>query len=236
MNPDDGVQEHWMVLMKMGQRAHLEALRQDGLLHMNPLIYFAKLEGDIVRADRFEGTDQIHQPDAVTRLTIEGKDVAGVARKIVVTPADMAGPLSVTLSTTPRYNIYCMFGIRRPFKAPFIDARNFAFGDSCILVLDTQAFVDRASAAATKAGLECDFRPVEYYDAARHSGATGPFRKSSNFDYQNEFRIAVYPGRNDPVQILAGSLVDITTPVLPLAEINQLVKFSEENASEAGLV
>jgi hypothetical protein len=226
----------WLVLMKFGQRDHLEALRSEGLVYMNPQGVFAKLEADAVRTDHFEGTDQIHQPSAIRQLTIEGQiDSAGTRSKIVVTPADLAGPLSIKLSTTHHYNIYCLYGIRRPLPRPAIDERNFEFGDSFILILNTQEFIDRLSGAARAAGFNSQWRPVEYYDPAAYSGDTGVFRKPSTFAYQHEFRFATFPGLIEPLRLRLGDLSDIATPILPLAEINQLVDFSEDAARAAGL-
>jgi hypothetical protein len=65
-----------------------------------------------------------------------------------------------------------------------------------------------------------EWKFVEYYDVGEHSGDTGPFRKPSTFSYQQEFRIAVYPGSCKPIRLSIGSLVDITTPISPLADIN----------------
>jgi hypothetical protein len=61
--------ERWAVLMKFGQRDHLEQLRNAGLVYMRPQSCFYKLEAvDPVRGDRFEGTDGIIQPNALKRL------------------------------------------------------------------------------------------------------------------------------------------------------------------------
>jgi hypothetical protein len=38
--------EQWIVLLKFGQRDHLEQLREGGVVYMNPQTYFAKLEAD----------------------------------------------------------------------------------------------------------------------------------------------------------------------------------------------
>ena len=45
-----------MLLLKLGQRKHLEALRK-GLLYLNPLAFFRSLEADQARGDRTEGID-----------------------------------------------------------------------------------------------------------------------------------------------------------------------------------
>jgi hypothetical protein len=113
--------------------------------------------------------------------------------------------------------------------------RNLAFGDSFIIVLNTQAFIDRVCAAAVVAGFECQYRPIEYYDVNTHSGETGPFRKPSHFAYQQEFRFALSPGVKTPVRLTLGDLTDITSPIHALSDINTLVTWSIESSREADL-
>jgi hypothetical protein len=227
-------QTDWAVLLKFGKREHMEALREQGLLHLMPQSYFAKLEGDGVRSDGFEGTDRIYLPSDLVQLTIEGPcDDKGTIRKIVIPSSDLAGPLSITLTTTPRFNLYCMHGLRRPIER--IDERNLGFGDSFVLILNTQAFLDRALAATRAAHFSMDYRFVEYCDLSSHSGDWGVFRKPHEFAYQSEFRLAVTPGLIEPLQLSLGSLADITSPVLPLSEINQIVDFTEASAEAAGI-
>lgn len=226
----------WAVLMKFGKREHLEALRDHGLLYMNPQGYFAEVEDDAVRRDPFEGTDRIYPPSGIERLVIKGPcDEAGTIQEIVIPSSHLAGPLSVTLTTTHRYNLFCMYGLQAPLTPPFVDERNFQFGDSFILMLNTQAFLNRACAAIEAAGFGYEARFVSHYDATTHSGETGVFRKPLEFDYQREFRIAVWPGLVEPLQLRIGDLRDITSPVLPLAEINQIVDFGEASARAAGI-
>jgi hypothetical protein len=80
---------------------------------------------------------------------------------------------------------------------------------------------------------------VEYFDEKEYSGKVGRFRKRSIFGYQNEFRIAVEPGSGEPMKLAVGSLLDITSEVLPLSEANRILDFStrsfrewKKNASE----
>lgn len=131
-----------------------------------------------------------------------------------------------------------MYGVTRPMHKPFVDPRCFAFGDSFVLILDSQRFIDRVQAAARKVGLGCEFGPVEYYDEDGYSGDTGPFRKPSRHDYQQEWRFAISShgmgGRR--MRVTLGDLTDIITAVHPLVDINELIDFSEESAREAGLI
>src|SRR5580658_10036414 len=165
------VEQKWMILMKFGKRQHLEEFRESGLLHMNSDAYFSSLEGDAVRADRFEGSDRIVQPHTLRHMTIESND--GI--KIVIPPEHMVGPLLIGLGKRPRCNLFCMFAVTRPIDGVLVDERNFQFGDSFVLVLNTQKFIDRVCSAVNAASLTCKYQLVEYYDAETHSGETGLF-------------------------------------------------------------
>jgi len=223
------VNRDWQMLLKFGQRQHIESFRNDGLLHMNSSDYFSTIENDHVRADRFEGTDQIQQPHDILHIRIETGD-----KVFLLKPQDLAGPVLVNFGRS-RYNIFCMFSIGNPADGFFVDERNFAFGDSFTIVLNTQAFVDRVCAAAAALGLDCEYRQIEYYDGATHSGETGPFLKPSNFAYQQEFRFALIPGVKTPVRLILGDLTDITTPIYALSDINALVTLNSENSLKVDL-
>jgi hypothetical protein len=212
----------WLVLFKFGERTHLEEFRK-GILHMNPQRYFSKLENDCVRTDRFEGFDQIHQPKDVTSLRITDK---ATGTEIIIGPEGLAGPLAIDFGKRS-YNLFCMYSIASlTVSDPLVDRRNLKFGDAFVAVHNAREFTDRVHAAIKSAGLGGESDLVEYYNAEKHSGDVGPFRKPSIFDYQREYRIAVYPGSADPIRLNVGSLTDITTSILSLIDINSLVKFT----------
>jgi hypothetical protein len=125
---------------------------------------------------------------------------------------------------------YCMFSVKTPTKYCIIDDRNFAFGDAFIVVLNTQEFMDRVSAAAKSANLQCQCDFIEYFDVEKYSGETGPFRKPASYSYQQEFRFIVYPGSGEPIRLTLGDLSDITTPIFDLSKINDLIEWSSEAA------
>jgi hypothetical protein len=210
-------EEQWIVLLKFGQRDHLEQLREGGVVYMNPQTYFAKLEADALRSDRFEGADRIIQPNALKRLIVQSNVDA---RKLTIPASQLRGPLRLSLGPC---NIYCMFAVTEPARFS-VDERCFGFGDSFVIVWDTQAFVDRLTAAARAVHLDLQYRLVEY-DPNVLSGETGPFRKPATFAYQNEFRFVVQPGSCDAIVLRLGSLIDITYGIYPLSEINRLVEF-----------
>jgi hypothetical protein len=218
-------EQGFVVLFRFGARDHLAAFRREGLLYMNSLRHFAKLEGDAARSDRFEGADEIHQPRDIVSLQIGGDD----GRPALELKPHLAGPFSFARSA-PSWNVFCMHGMR-VVTDPLVDERNFRFGDSFVIVLDTAAFIERFRDEAKARGLQPEWRPVEYFNAAEHSGDVGPFRKSHAFDYQREFRLALWPGEPGPITLRLGDLTDLTSPVLPLAEINKIVRITPGSRS-----
>jgi hypothetical protein len=219
LNEDSKERRVW-ALFRFGQGNHLEQLRKDGVVYMNSQCYFAKLEADLLRGDRFEGTDRIIQPKALKRLIIESNVDS---RKFIIPASQLRGPLGLSLGKSS-CNIYCTFAVTE--TASFsVDETNFGFGDSFVIVLDIQTFVDRLRAAAKAVDLDLYYGFVEYYDPNVFSGETGPFKKPATFAYQKEFRFVVQPGSRDAIVLRLGSLRDITSDIFPLSEINRLVEF-----------
>jgi hypothetical protein len=214
--------QNWMILFKFGRREHLEQFRSCGLLCMRHQQYFREIESDETRSDRFETTDRIVQPNALGQLTVES-----ASKRFVIKPDDLVGPVLISLAKSP-CNIYCMFAVTQPVTGLLVDKRNFGFGDSFLIVLNTQTFLGRVFSAAKSRGFSCQASLVEYYDDQNYSGETGPFRKPAAFSYQNEFRFVVRPGSKEAIQLEVGSLADITSRVHPLSEVNRLVEFVME--------
>ena len=206
--------------MKFGKREHLEDFRT-GTLFMNNQTYFSTLESDLVRGDPFEGTDQIHQPKDILELRITN---AGSREQLVFRTHDLAGPVKLNFGKQS-YNLFCMYAVTlcEITKPIHVDERNFAFGDSFSVVVNTPKLFGRRSYALGTLGYGSDAKLVQYFDENEYSGDTGPFNKSSKFDYQREFRLAIYPGRVGPLRLSIGDLTDITTPIYPLAKINDLI-------------
>jgi hypothetical protein len=199
------------VLIKIGQRRHIEELRSSGVVLMQPLRYFRKLEGDTARGDNFEGSLQIVQPQHVTiSIDLGGGEV----------PADVVGP--VVIGADYGCNVFCMYSITKSTDLVPISPKIKSFGDSFVMITKTQEFIGRLHAAANRAGFKCEYRLVEYIDVSARTGRTGLFRKPSDFAYQNEYRFAVLTDDLDPIRLNLGSLSDITTEVLPTRDICEL--------------
>jgi hypothetical protein len=133
-------------------------------------------------------------------------------------------------------NIFCMFAVTEPQEEPLLHCENLNFGDSFVLILNTQEFFDRIRKAAALIGLRVQANLVEYFDESTYSGKTGVFWKSSQYVHQREYRIVTEPGRSPYRELVLGSLEDITTPVLPLSDLDSMVEFTPKSARDAGLI
>jgi hypothetical protein len=219
-------------LLRFSRQEYLQRFRDEGFLYLNTLQYFRDLESDPERADPFEGTETIIQPKDLGESFIDTPTHLG---RIAISPQDLAGPVRIALNRTMACNVYCTFGVTGPVDSDIVPERGLGLGDWFVLVLNPSEFISRVSAAARDVGLGCQSGLVQYYDSRQYSGYVGPFRKPSEFASQNEFRLVLGPGCGQPVELVAGSLVDITSEVLPTCDVNTLLDFSSSSFCEAGL-
>jgi hypothetical protein len=226
------VNESMLILFKFGCEEHLKAFREQGMLHMRTMRHFAAEEkGNIARGDRFEGASTIIQP-AHLKMTLS-HPILGVHE---VDPNDVVGPVILSYNAEAEQNIFCMFSLTEPTSKPVLCDEHLSFGDHFVLVLNADEFLSRVKRAVLAANLDGEAAPVRYYDNATYSGRIGPFQKPSAFAYQKEFRIVLRPGTAPFRNLMVGNLSDITTPVLPLSELDTICDFTERSADEAGWV
>ena len=222
-----------MVLIKQGERGHLEALR-GGCVYMNPLRYFEGCEEDAARGDSYEGTSSIYQPKEIGELTIS-PGIPGW-RPIKVKTEELAGPVRISADKTKACNLFCLISVREPILHPIFPDRYKWFGDSFVVITNTQEFLARVYAAAQREIFPVQAKCVEYYRANEHSGPTGRFRKRDIYSYQREFRIALETGRDGPYSLLIGDVKDITSEVFPISAADAVLDFSPGAAKDAGLI
>ena len=170
-----------IAVVRFGEKGHLQALRDEGLVYMNSLAYFASKEADAVRADRTEGVDGHYQPDDITHLSVsQGSETLGL---------EPAGPFMCSMGHTSNWNVLCGCLIRAPKQGPLVDPSNERFGDSFVLILDPQVFVDRLRNAVSELGHTLEHRAVQYEDLSTYSGEWGAFRKPASMSAQCEYRL-----------------------------------------------
>ncbi len=207
-----------LALFKFGQREHIERFVSEGLLYMNTLEHFAKLEAETVRRDANEGVAFMQQPHGV-RIGFK-KNIEDTWTSI----GPLAGPVLWRGRESLLPNVFCMYGLRASAGTSLVDPRNFEFGDTFVLLKDGDEFLRRAKQAALDSGHEMKWHMVEYVDEASYSGALGPFRKYSAFSYQSEARLALLPGTGAPFELRLGDLSDLVAMTGPLTGVNHHIK------------
>ena len=138
----------------------------------------------------------------------------------------------IRLDREAALNVFCMFAVTTPQES-LLHPENLGFGSSFVLIRNTQEFLNRVGKTAQMQNLEIKAGMVKYFDEEKHSGRIGPFLKPSRFTHQSEFRLVASPGIADVRELIIGSIEDITTPVLPLADIDSLVDFTPASARSA---
>jgi hypothetical protein len=218
-----------MLLLKLGQREHMEQFRK-GLLYMNTRKYFRDLESDPARADRYEGVSYIFQPeDATITLSTLGFG------EIVIESKDLAAPTTISMKSELCCNLFCLYSITAPSKGTLFPSEHIWFGDSMVLVLDTQEFLNRIVVAAKAQNLTGKGKQVEYFNPETHTGKLDRFKKPNRFAHQREYRIAFESPGTDPLVLDIGDITDITSEMLQFCDADNTLKFSEDDAREAGL-
>jgi hypothetical protein len=218
-----------VLLLKLGQQMHMEQFRK-GLLYMNPLKYFRNLESDPARADRYEGATHIFQPkDVIITLSAPGFG------DIVIDSKDLAAATTMSRNSELCCNLYCLHAITAPVNGTLFPSEHEWFGDSMVLVLNTQEFLNRVVAAAKTRSLSGKCKLVEYFDDEAYTGKLDRFRKSKRFAHQREYRIAIDSPGDDPLVLDIGDITDITSEVLPFSDADNILKFSEDDARAAAL-
>jgi hypothetical protein len=131
-----------MVLLKLGQREHMEQFRK-GQLYMNTLKYFRDLESDPARADHYEGATHIFQPkDVIITLSAPGFG------DILIDSTDLAAATTLSMNSELCCNIFCLHAITAPVNGTLFPSEHEWFGDSMVLVLKTEEFLNRVVAGA----------------------------------------------------------------------------------------
>lgn len=208
-------------LIKFQSEDRIQQLR-NGKLYAKTLGYYRKLEeitGDKEIGDAFEA--MVHINEGIIRFPDTGKEII------------LNDELISTLHSEDY--VFCMFGIY-----PQLDNFNFSekqkekmlsFGDTALVILDSEAFIERVKSAAEKAGFRAYFSGVKYYDETFDNANmiidlmkgmyNVAFWKRKSYAYQQEGRfIFIAENSNDSDHIILdiGDISDITR-VFPSKQI-----------------
>jgi len=204
-------------LIKFGKLEHLQQLQDKGLLYLNNLPYFWKIEDEELRGDPCDCAVQVIRGPKVTMVMPDGNEVT-----ICTDYTARIRP-----SEPEKINIFCMYALRPLIEGAFpIDMKNYRFGDHALILMNRDEFIQRLGSILKSQMIVGDAELVEYVND-EHTGKLGPFRKFNSFSYQYEWRLVCYNGPGDAREIRIGSIRDISV-ILPIEEINKQIQIHVE--------
>ncbi len=204
--------KNYIGFLKFGEKEHMEALYNEGLLYVNTFDYFKTLEPALDgRADYYEATEEYYAGDGLENisLTIEyGKQKHTLSRE--------NGWLAAAINTkgyreySHLYSLSCFDINRIKENKSILDERNFApTKDYVVVIYDTKTFLERLKAKLLEYKCKCKLGFVEYIDINNYSGEMGFFKKFNEYSYQNEWRFIMSYNSSEPLKIYLGSMLDI---------------------------
>ena len=187
-------------LIKFGQKEHLEALLNEGILYMNNIDYFRKYEEEQpghLRGDQYECFEKISQGH---KILIFSDPIIELDN---VTQFENKGTYSGYL--------YCLHAIHsEEFNNYQFDTRMLDFGEYAVIILNPKEFIHRIENTCAKEHLYPNCYPVRYYNEKTKNGLLTPFQKRDKYAYQKEARIYIHSINPQESMILKlGSIKDI---------------------------
>ena len=210
-------------LIKFGELEHIQQLQEEGLLYLNTLPYFWKIEDEELRGDPFDCAIQaIRRGPKITMVLPEGKEITlckDYTMKILPIEPE-------------KINIFCMYALSPNIEGTFpIDKKNLRFGDHALLLINPNEFMQRLESTLKNKKIVAKGILVEYVND-EHTEKLGYFRKFNRFSYQHEWRLVCREGSGEARQIRIGSIRDISA-ILPSEEINKQIQIHFEPAATA---
>lgn len=202
--------------MKIGELEFMEKFLKEGEMYISRLKRFRKIE-EAERGDTNDGISHSYQPDQIS-LYVNGEIVEGIV-----------GPIR-TVENAINPLIYSMYGFNSDHSlmnpGVLLDDRCHKFGDTCVIIKDSNEFFNRLVETCKSNNLNVEARLVDYVDFHSYHGEMGPFKKYLQWHaHQHEYRF-VFEGltgaKNKLLQI--GSLEDIAE-IFAVSEVNNIVKF-----------
>lgn len=187
-------------LIKFGQKVHMEEFQEKGILYMNHLSEFLKIEDNALRGDKHESLSEI---SSITNMEISHKGrKLGYAEngRLSLWHNELGGNI---------YSMYALFTVDKPEEIQ-IDNRCKEFGNACVIVTKIDEFISRIKNEAAKQEIELIFGPVDYLSTKEYIGNWSVFKKPLEYYYQKEFRFFVRRDNSGPFCLNIGSIKDIS--------------------------
>ena len=199
------MEEQSFIFFKFGNEENITDLFENGTIYFNTIDYFQRLEGQGLRGDDYEGTTKIinHKSDKL---------------KLTITISETEKEIPIKLSKFDlreflkdiKGNLFSLYCLRHQdmfesgnFK---IDPRVKEFGTHFILIKNPLKFITLICNQLDRNKFIYQIKQVEYYDKEELNGEISLFHKTTEYEYQKEFRIVLFNNGNTPIKIEIGSL------------------------------
>lgn len=187
-------------LIKFGQKVHMEEFQEKGILYMNHLSEFLKIEDNALRGDKHESLSEIRSIINIELSLQERKVGYAENGRLSLWHNDLGGNI---------YSMYALFTVDKPEKIQ-IDNRCKEFGNACVIVTKVDEFISRIKKEAAKQEIEIIYGPVDYLSTKGYVGNWSVFKKPLEYYYQKEFRFFVRTDNLGPFCLNIGSIRDIS--------------------------
>lgn len=199
------IEKQSFIFFKFGSEKHITDLFENGTIYFNTIDYFQNLEEQGLRGDKYEGTTKItnHKSDKL---------------KLTVTIPETGEEIPIKLSKFHlrefqkdiKGNLYSLYCLRHQdvfendnFK---IDPRVKEFGTHFIIIQKPEKLINLICNELDKNKFDYQLKQVEYYEKEKINAEISLFHKTTEFEYQKEFRIVLFNKENKPKKIQIGSL------------------------------
>lgn len=200
------------ILLKLGQKEHMNALYEKGEIYMQTASYFRSIEENADgRGDKHECVSEYYSANSLNnnKFTLIHPKFA----PIELSKEDGTRFVTIDYHCPDKTNIYSLcytnFNIIKS-KNSIISDLNFADEkDYVVLIHNPKEFISRILKEINKTTPFAYASKVEYIDECNFGGEVGFFKKFQKYEHQSEFRIVAQFNDSAVRKFYIGSISDI---------------------------
>ncbi|KAA5536225.1 hypothetical protein F0919_00740 [Taibaiella lutea] len=188
--------------LKFGCEENIYDLLHNGTIYMNSIQHFRLFEDKELRGDIYEGASRI------TNCLPGEFEIPEIGFKGNYLNIHIREAFPEVLGNI--YSLYCIssHGWGNPLEFE-INQKVKEFGTHCLMVKNSERFLELIEEKLTEAGVKYSHGFVDYYDRMKISRKVNLFEKPMEFEYQKEFRFYVEREAIDPFVISIGNMENI---------------------------
>ena len=209
-------------VIKFGSFKYMKDLYKNGIIYFNPISVF-KEYNDTFRGDKNECTIKAVQASKA-KIVHEYND------EIFTIDESNGLRNQVIVSSTEMYLnklLYCLYIIKniKNDKDKYIDDKVLKFGKVAVYIYDQTEFFNRIVNEVRKQKIPLVGKEIQYTDINDYNGNWSVFKKTKDYEYQNEYRFCIAAKENKPLALRIGSIEDISY-LLHSKELNSKIRIN----------